>query len=243
MTEMASKSGIGRLIAGITGSAESFIAVALLAVCAVVGGALWWFSAQEVEAEPAAKTSTASAAPALDESAVVDDYKRRLGEQFDEINQQRRRAEDEDARRARIKAEEAAAAEARRKAEQARLEAEARAREAKAAAPPPVKVAAAPLPRREPVIVPAAIDWSSCRRPSYPDTSVSRGEEGVVVAEIKLDASARIVGSRVAQSSGFDRLDRAAMNAILKCSFQSETADGVAKASTASVRFAWKLEN
>lgn len=240
MTEPEAKSGIARLIAGITGSAESLIAVALLAVCGVVGGALWWFSAQESPSAPTVKTAAASAAPALDEDAVVDDYKRRLGAQFDEINQQRRQAEDEEARRARIKAEEAAAAEARRKAEQARIEAEARSREVKPVAPPPI--AAAPRPRREPVVVPAVIDWTSCRRPEYPEISVRRGEEGVLVAEISLDAAARITGSRIAQSSGFERLDRAALNAILNCHFRPETVDGAAKASKASVRFAWKLQ-
>jgi len=245
----ASNSGVRGLVARIAGSAEYSIAVALLAVCLVVGGALWWLQPKETEtaAAPASSPSTPTAA-AVDERAALDGWKRKLGEQFGAIDeQQRRRAADEEARRARQRAEEAATAEARRQAEQAaqaRQQAEAKAR-ALAAAPRPATPApsATAPPRRQPVIVDAAIDWSSCRRPSYPSLSVDRGEEGVAAIAVDLDAAAQILQARVAQSSGYARLDRATLEAVRKCRFNPAREDGVAKAATAEVRFTWKLQN
>lgn len=246
----ASNSGVRGLVARIAGSAEYSIAAALLAVCLVVGGALWWLQPKETETAAApASSPSAATAPAVDERAALDDWKRKLGEQFGAIDeQQRQRAADEDTRRARQRAEETAAAEARRQAEQAaqaRQQAEAKAR-ALAAAPKPATppVPASPAQqRRQPVLVDAAIDWSSCRRPSYPSMSVDRGEEGVAGIAVDLDVAAQIIQARVAQSSGYARLDRATLEAVRKCRFTPAREDGVAKAATAEVRFTWKLQN
>lgn len=246
-----SNNGLRGLLARIAGSAEYSIAAALIAVCLVVGGALWWLQPKETESAPApALSASAPTAPAVDERAALDDWKRKLGEQLGAIDeQQRQRAADEEARRARQRAEENAAAEARRQAEQAaqaRQQAEAKARALAAAAKPVAPSASsAPQqqPRRQPVIVDAAIDWSSCRRPSYPSLSVNRGEEGVAGIAVDLDAAAQIIQARVAQSSGHARLDRATLEAVRKCRFTPAREDGVAKAATAEVRFTWKLQN
>jgi len=245
----ASNSGLRGLLIRIAGSAEYSIAAALLAVCLVVGGALWWLQPNETETMAAPTPSaTAPTAPAADERAALDDWKRKLGEQLGAIDeQQRQRAAEEDARRARQRAEENAAAEARRQAEQAaqaRQQAEAKARALASAPKPvaPVATTAAAQPRRQPVIVDAAIDWSSCRRPSYPSLSVDREEQGVAAIAVDLDAAAQIIQARVAQSSGHARLDRATLEAVKKCRFTPAREDGVAKAATAEVRFTWKLQ-
>ncbi|MFA5938901.1 MAG: TonB family protein [Sinimarinibacterium sp.] len=247
----ASNTGVRGFLAGIAKSAEYSIAAALLAVCLVVGGVLWWLQPQETQAPATPETSpSATTVPAgADESAALAERQRRLGEQFGAIEeQQRRRGAEDDARRARQRAEDDAA-EARRQAElaaQARQQAEARAREL-AGTPKPAATTPAPSPvpqpRSEPVVVDAAIDWSSCRRPSYPSQSVSRGEEGVVTIAVDLDAAARILQARVAQSSGYARLDRVTLEAVGKCRFTPAREDGVAKAATADVRFTWKLQD
>ncbi|PPE71854.1 hypothetical protein C3942_21290 [Solimonas fluminis] len=237
------------LLARIAQSAEYSIAAALLLVCVVVGASLWWLQPQEPEAtETAAVSTTGAAAPAVDEREALDQARRRLGERFSELDeQQRRRAADDEARRERQRTEAAAAADARREADRARLQAEAQAREQQAAvrATAPAVPAPAPVPaaRRPAEIVDAAIDWSSCRRPSYPAGSVRRGEEGVVVIAADLDASAKVRQTRVAQSSGHEALDRVTLEAVGKCRFSPATEDGVAKAATAQVRFTWKLQN
>lgn len=238
-------SGLRGLFARIAGSAEYSIAAALLVVCFVVGGALWWLRPQEALLPPSVAGSTSTpAVPEVDERAAVDDWKRRLGEEFGAIDeQQRQRAAEEEARRMRQRAQEAAVAEARRQAElaaQARQQAEIRRSEQAAIAraavlPPP--------PHRRVVVTEAAIDWSSCKRPSYPELSVRRGEEGVVVAAVDLDAAARIQQVRLAQSSGHERLDRVTLDAIRKCRFAPAREDGVAQAATAQVRFNWQLKD
>lgn len=245
----ASNSGVRGLVARIAGSAEYSIAAALLAVCLVVGGALWWLQPKETETAAApASSPSAATAPAVDERAALDDWKRKLGEQFGAIDEQQRQRAADETRRARQRAEETSAAEARRQAEQAaqaRQQAEAKAR-ALAAAPKPATppVPASPAQqRRQPVLVDAAIDWSSCRRPSYPSMSVDRGEEGVAGIAVDLDVAAQIIQARVAQSSGYARLDRATLEAVRKCRFTPAREDGVAKAATAEVRFTWKLQN
>jgi periplasmic protein TonB len=105
---------------------------------------------------------------------------------------------------------------------------------------------ATPTTRAQPTpaaVIEAAIDWSSCQRPGYPALSVTRGEEGVVLVAVDLDANARIVKAEVSQSSGHARLDRVTLEAVRKCRFTPATENGVAKAARADVRLTWKLQN
>jgi protein TonB len=69
-----------------------------------------------------------------------------------------------------------------------------------------------------------------------------KNEQGVVIVEADLDENARILRSRVSQSSGFERLDTATKTAIDKCRFRAATSDGLPQASTAVVRFTWALQ-
>src|SRR5690606_36517016 len=102
----------------IENSAEYSIAAALLAVCVVVGGALWLLQPEGDEIVVAPASTPAAQAAVVDEDAALSDWKRRLGEQFSEAEEQQREraAQDEQARRARAQAQEEAAA-ARRQAE------------------------------------------------------------------------------------------------------------------------------
>ncbi len=236
------------VLSRIVGSAEYSIAAGLFVVCLVVAAALWWLQPGEPVAPlPSSVAPTGSAEPVVDERAAVDDWKRKLGQQFGAIeDQQRRRAAEEDARLTRQREDEAAAAEARRREEAIRRDAEARVRQATAmSAPQPAAPALAPTPvpaRKPPVIVEAAIDWSSCARPSYPALSASRGEEGVVIIAVGLDANAAIQESRVARSSGHVRLDRVTLEAVSQCRFSPALQDGTPVASTAEVQFTWQLK-
>ena len=53
----------------------------------------------------------------------------------------------------------------------------------------------------------------SIPQPAYPDISQENGEEGVVTLTVLVDPSGKVVNVKVARSSGFARLDRAAANA------------------------------
>ena len=52
-------------------------------------------------------------------------------------------------------------------------------------------------------------------KPVYPPLSKRSGETGVVVIEVYYNAAGRAVRARVSKSSGFDRLDRAAYEAVM----------------------------
>ncbi len=64
--------------------------------------------------------------------------------------------------------------------------------------------------------------------PEYPRVSRRLGEEGSVVLEIGVDARGRATSARVIESSGFERLDQAAVQAVLGWRFQPATQAGVA---------------
>lgn len=233
MPEEHRGSGLKSVIAGLTRSAEYSIALALLAVCLVVGGAVWLLDT----ATPV--TTTASTPPqqsvgsaAEEEQAAIDDWKRQLQGSFSEIERQQRRTEEEARERQRAGQE---------RADRERLLAERAeaARRSQEVRPAPAPVAAA----RTAVRVGAAIDWSSCSRPVYPKNSVRRQHEGVVSVAVDLDTAGQVRASRIAESSGHPALDLAAQRAIEKCRFRPALVDGIAQASTAQVRFSWKLQD
>lgn len=232
-----------KIVALLGGSAEYSIAVALILVCIIVGLAVWLLQPSKPVA--AAKSNVAvqtaqarmSAAKTADEEAALGAWKERLEGGFDEMAQQQRRAEDDRARKEQQREEE-------RYAEQVQPRPQPKEAPASAAkAPPPVKVLPkVVLPKPQAVRVESAIDWSSCKRPVYPEFSMRKGEQGAVTVDIDLDASAKVLRSRISESSGFKRLDVAAQRAIEKCSFFAATSNGVPQPSTAIVRFVWALQ-
>lgn len=52
------------------------------------------------------------------------------------------------------------------------------------------------------------------RPPPYPSVSRRLGESGRVLLRVELDESGRVVKARVVESSGFARLDSAALTAV-----------------------------
>ena len=105
------------ILGRIASSAEYSIAAALLAVCVVVGGVLWWLGAQDAATaeDPASARPASTATPAVDERAAMDEWQRKLGAQLSALDeQQRKQAAEEEARKARQRAADESAAEARR---------------------------------------------------------------------------------------------------------------------------------
>lgn len=94
------ESMLSRAAARVGHSAEYLIAVALIAVCVVVGGALWLLQPDSQQTETAAADlasgkDAASWTLETEETAAADELKRRLGADFKHIEQQRRRADAE----------------------------------------------------------------------------------------------------------------------------------------------------
>ncbi len=109
-------------------------------------------------------------------------------------------------------------------------------------APPPV---AAPVAAPQPapaVRVPPVIDAAhACRKPEYPSISRRLEETGTVVLNFLIDLDGKVVDSNVAQSSGKNRLDEAARQALALCNFKPGTVDGKPEKSWAQIRYTWTL--
>ncbi|NGY07020.1 energy transducer TonB [Solimonas terrae] len=231
-------------------SAEAIVAVVLLAVCVVVGIAYWLLSPKSPPASAGA-TSTPGAAAGSSKTAgqtaaeqdALNAWNHKLQNNFAELDQQRQQSAEREAEQKRQEQELAAAEAARKAAEEAAAKA-AKAAAAKAssveaaAAPPPASAAPAThVPQR----VDASVDWTSCRQPDYPSRSKDRGEQGTVTLRFALSVSGAVQSSSVVNSSGFSRLDDAALHALTRCQFKPITVDGKPVAGSTDVRFQWKL--
>ena len=108
------------------------------------------------------------------------------------------------------------------------------------AAPPPGPIATA---RPEPVRVPPVIDAAkNCKKPSYPPASVRLGEKGTVLLRFLIDTDGRVKSSEVQSSSGHQRLDEAAREALSLCRFKPGISDGQPVEAWATLRYTWVLQ-
>jgi protein TonB len=91
------------------------------------------------------------------------------------------------------------------------------------------------------VVAPVIDAAHSCRKPEYPPLSRRMEESGTVVLEFLIDLDGRVAEGRVAQSSGYERLDEAARQALSLCRFRPGMVNGVPEPSWAQLRYTWKL--
>jgi len=82
-------------------------------------------------------------------------------------------------------------------------------------------------------------DYLDNPAPVYPPLSLRRGEQGTVQVRVLISSQGRALRGEVAQSSGFDLLDRAALQAVLQWRYVAAQSNGVAidKWFTVPVRF------
>jgi len=99
------------------------------------------------------------------------------------------------------------------------------------APPPPAPVAAVETPAPPPPapIVPPDVDAATMNNPPpvYPMESRRRHEQGVVRLRVIITPEGRVKDISVARSSGFDRLDKAALDAVRKWRFRPGTQAGL----------------
>lgn len=113
-----------------------------------------------------------------------------------------------------------------------------------ATAPPVARKAAKPARKPEPPAVSSDREPQPIARlqPEYPPAAFRAGEEGTVVVRADIDAQGKPVSVTVATSSRSRDLDRAAVNAVRKWSFQPARRDGQAVAATVEVPIDFRLE-
>ena len=87
---------------------------------------------------------------------------------------------------------------------------------------------------------PAILNLNFCR-PVYPRESMRRGEQGTVQLEFTIGVNGRLVGSRIAKSSGFRELDMAALNALIHCSFAPAYLDNKPVQALFTMEYQWVL--
>jgi protein TonB len=78
--------------------------------------------------------------------------------------------------------------------------------------------------------------------PAYPSESREKGEEGRVVVSFTVRADGTLADIKVVESSGYARLDEAAMEAVRKSAFTPATRFGAPVESTRKIAFVFKLE-
>ncbi len=110
------------------------------------------------------------------------------------------------------------------------------------AAPPKV---APPPPKADVVIAPKSNPRNPITQPEYPTMSRRLGEEGIVILLLTVDEDGRVTESKVDTTSGFDRLDEAALKESLRprlWRFVPGTINGKASAMQFKFRVVFKIE-
>jgi D-alanyl-D-alanine endopeptidase (penicillin-binding protein 7) len=88
---------------------------------------------------------------------------------------------------------------------------------------------------------PPIADFSSCRKPIYPQADITAGHEGTVTVSFLVDTNGTVADSRLLRSSGFSGLDKAAQTALNKCRFNPAMKHGRPVREWTAVQYVWTL--
>lgn len=104
--------------------------------------------------------------------------------------------------------------------------------------------AATPVaPVKSSIVIPPARVESSCASPRYPAASERLREEGVVTLRFLISENGQVVRGQVDKSSGYKRLDDAALAALSLCKFKAATVDGKPQQDWSALRYRWELKD
>jgi protein TonB len=106
----------------------------------------------------------------------------------------------------------------------------------------PIALPALPQPAPPKLIPPSMVRYIEPPTPTYPTASRRLGESGTVVVRVFVDEAGLPRTVQVAQSSGFGRLDEAAVTAVQQTRFVPYTENGQATAGWARIPFPFELE-
>ena len=114
---------------------------------------------------------------------------------------------------------------------------------------PPAPIAAPVSTATAPVVAPPRVelpssdaDYLQNPRPVYPPLSKRLGEQGQVVYSVLIGADGLPQSAHLIKSSGFDRLDQAALSAMMRWRYSPGKRNGVATAMFFNVPINWVLE-
>ena len=111
------------------------------------------------------------------------------------------------------------------------------------APPQPTPVAAAPAAPAQPAIqLPSSdADYLQNPEPKYPENSQRLNEQGTSTIRVLIGADGLPQRAEIGKSSGFDRLDRAALATVMRWRYVPGKRNGVPEAMWFSVPIVWKL--
>jgi len=111
-------------------------------------------------------------------------------------------------------------------------------------APVPVKVPAVAAPSAEPVVEPPKFDLAYLNNPapSYPVFAKRARQQGKVILRVQVDASGQVAVIGIHRSSGFERLDEAALSAVRQWRFVPARSGDRAVAGVALVPINFQIE-
>ena len=109
--------------------------------------------------------------------------------------------------------------------------------------PQPTPVAAAPAAPAQPAIqLPSSdADYLQNPEPKYPENSQRLNEQGTSTIRVLIGADGMPQRAEIGKSSGFDRLDRAALATVMRWRYVPGKRNGVPEAMWFSVPIVWKL--
>jgi D-alanyl-D-alanine endopeptidase (penicillin-binding protein 7) len=88
---------------------------------------------------------------------------------------------------------------------------------------------------------PAIADFSSCRKPMYPQADLKAEHEGTVTVSFLVDTDGTVADAKLLRSSGFAGLDMSAQTALRKCRFTPALSHGQAVRTWTAVQYIWTL--
>jgi periplasmic protein TonB len=101
---------------------------------------------------------------------------------------------------------------------------------------------AAPAPREAVSVLPH-VDTGASREPEYPPVSRRLGEQGTVILAVLVEPNGRASDAKIVQSSGFPRLDQAAIDGVkTSYRFAPGTLDGKPQPMWYTFKFNWRLQ-
>ena len=88
----------------------------------------------------------------------------------------------------------------------------------------------------------AKLDPRECAKPEFPTRWQMEGDRGDVLVAFLVGSDGKVMDSKVVQSSGTARIDRASAKAGARCKFEPGAKDGQAAPSWAKVRYTWVVD-
>ena len=83
---------------------------------------------------------------------------------------------------------------------------------------------------------------TACAKPNFPTRWMSEGDSGDVVIAFLVGTDGKVVESKVLESSGHLRVDRASVRAGERCKFKPAARDGQAATGWAKVKYSWVID-